>query len=244
MDIALRVADSVTMMHDGSVVIEGARDPGLELIQALYLGSEHAWPWPSRTSTPGTAARTSCRARRSPWVTSLSPSSDATAWASPRCAAPSSGSSTPSPAELITGSVRLAGEELVERQYGSPRRHRLRAARAAHLPVAERPRAPADGGPARVELVPTGSTSSGPGSPGATRSAAARFRWRAADARDRPCAADGSPHRDHGRALRGPGADGGRRADGARARRLRGLADPPRRARTSASRRAWPTSCW
>ena len=44
MDVALRVADSVTLMHDGAVVIEGAPDEirASELVQALYLGSEHA----------------------------------------------------------------------------------------------------------------------------------------------------------------------------------------------------------
>jgi branched-chain amino acid transport system ATP-binding protein len=44
MDVALRVADRVTMMHDGSVVIEGTPDEirASELVQALYLGTEHA----------------------------------------------------------------------------------------------------------------------------------------------------------------------------------------------------------
>jgi branched-chain amino acid transport system ATP-binding protein len=43
MDVALRVADSVTMMHDGSVVIEGTPDEirASDVVQALYLGSEH-----------------------------------------------------------------------------------------------------------------------------------------------------------------------------------------------------------
>jgi len=44
MDVALRVADSVTLMHDGAVVIEGTPDEirSSELVQALYLGSDHA----------------------------------------------------------------------------------------------------------------------------------------------------------------------------------------------------------
>jgi branched-chain amino acid transport system ATP-binding protein len=44
MDVALRVADSVTLMDDGAVVIEGTPDEirASELVQALYLGSEHA----------------------------------------------------------------------------------------------------------------------------------------------------------------------------------------------------------
>jgi branched-chain amino acid transport system ATP-binding protein len=44
MDVALRVAQRVTMMHDGAVVIEGTPDEirASELVQALYLGSAHA----------------------------------------------------------------------------------------------------------------------------------------------------------------------------------------------------------
>jgi branched-chain amino acid transport system ATP-binding protein len=44
MDVALRVADRVTMMHDGAVVIEGTPDEirASELVQSLYLGSGHA----------------------------------------------------------------------------------------------------------------------------------------------------------------------------------------------------------
>ena len=43
MDVALRVADAVTMMHDGAVVVEGTPDEirASELVQALYLGAEH-----------------------------------------------------------------------------------------------------------------------------------------------------------------------------------------------------------
>jgi branched-chain amino acid transport system ATP-binding protein len=43
MDVALRVAERVTMMHDGAVVIEGTPDEirASELVQALYLGSAH-----------------------------------------------------------------------------------------------------------------------------------------------------------------------------------------------------------
>jgi len=44
MDVALRVADSVTMMHDGAVVVEGTPEEirASETVQALYLGTEHA----------------------------------------------------------------------------------------------------------------------------------------------------------------------------------------------------------
>jgi len=43
MDIALLVADSVTMMHDGAVVLEGSPEEiqTSELVQELYLGREH-----------------------------------------------------------------------------------------------------------------------------------------------------------------------------------------------------------
>jgi branched-chain amino acid transport system ATP-binding protein len=43
MDVALRVAEQVTMMHDGAVVIEGTPDEirASELVQALYLGTAH-----------------------------------------------------------------------------------------------------------------------------------------------------------------------------------------------------------
>jgi branched-chain amino acid transport system ATP-binding protein len=43
MDVALRVAERVTMMHDGTVVIEGtpAEIRASELVQALYLGADH-----------------------------------------------------------------------------------------------------------------------------------------------------------------------------------------------------------
>lgn len=43
MDVALRVADSVTMMHDGAIVVEGTPDEirASALVQQLYLGSEH-----------------------------------------------------------------------------------------------------------------------------------------------------------------------------------------------------------
>ena len=44
MDVALRVAERVTMMHDGSVIIEGTPDEirASELVHELYLGTHHA----------------------------------------------------------------------------------------------------------------------------------------------------------------------------------------------------------
>ena len=41
MDVALRVAERVTMMHDGRVIVEGTPDEirGNELVHDLYLGT-------------------------------------------------------------------------------------------------------------------------------------------------------------------------------------------------------------
>jgi branched-chain amino acid transport system ATP-binding protein len=41
MDVALRVAEWVTMMHDGRVIVEGTPDEirANETVHALYLGS-------------------------------------------------------------------------------------------------------------------------------------------------------------------------------------------------------------
>jgi branched-chain amino acid transport system ATP-binding protein len=43
MDVALVVAESVTMMHDGRVIVEGTPDEirGNELVHDLYLGRHH-----------------------------------------------------------------------------------------------------------------------------------------------------------------------------------------------------------
>ena len=43
MDVALRVAEWVTMMHDGRVIVEGtpAEIRANETVHALYLGSHH-----------------------------------------------------------------------------------------------------------------------------------------------------------------------------------------------------------
>ena len=43
MDVALRVAEHVTMMHDGRVIVEGTPDEirANQLVHDLYLGSSH-----------------------------------------------------------------------------------------------------------------------------------------------------------------------------------------------------------
>jgi branched-chain amino acid transport system ATP-binding protein len=43
MDVALRVAERVTMMHDGRVIVEGTPDEirANETVHALYLGQGH-----------------------------------------------------------------------------------------------------------------------------------------------------------------------------------------------------------
>jgi branched-chain amino acid transport system ATP-binding protein len=44
MDVALRVAQKVTMMHDGRVIVEGtpAEIRANEVVHDLYLGSSYA----------------------------------------------------------------------------------------------------------------------------------------------------------------------------------------------------------
>ena len=44
MDVALRVAERVTMMHEGRVIVEGTPEEirGNELVHDLYLGSSYA----------------------------------------------------------------------------------------------------------------------------------------------------------------------------------------------------------
>jgi branched-chain amino acid transport system ATP-binding protein len=43
MDVALRVAERVTMMHEGRVIVEGTPDEirGNQLVHELYLGSSY-----------------------------------------------------------------------------------------------------------------------------------------------------------------------------------------------------------
>ena len=43
MDVALRVAEYVTMMHDGRVIVEGTPDEirANQLVHDLYLGRSH-----------------------------------------------------------------------------------------------------------------------------------------------------------------------------------------------------------
>jgi branched-chain amino acid transport system ATP-binding protein len=43
MDVALRVAERVTMMHDGRVIVEGTPEEirGNAMVHDLYLGSSH-----------------------------------------------------------------------------------------------------------------------------------------------------------------------------------------------------------
>jgi branched-chain amino acid transport system ATP-binding protein len=49
MDVALRVAEQVTMMHDGRVIVEGTPDEirANELVHDLYLGRHHYEEKPS-----------------------------------------------------------------------------------------------------------------------------------------------------------------------------------------------------
>ena len=97
MDVALRVAESVTMLHNGRVFKEGTPEEieNDAEVQELYLGGG---PWliaaarrPSRSarSMCTTAHRMRCRASTSASRAACCPSSAATAWARPRSARPS-----------------------------------------------------------------------------------------------------------------------------------------------------------
>ena len=79
MDVALRVAEWVTMMHDGRVIVEGTPDEirANQTVHDLYLGSGIDQPWLSRcwwsrASTASTGPRTCSRASRSAWAPSRS----------------------------------------------------------------------------------------------------------------------------------------------------------------------------
>ncbi len=78
MDIALRVAECVTMMHDGQKIVEGTPDEirSNQMVHDLYLGTSYATTHddadPSSRSTDctrSTAQRTCSRASRSRWAT-------------------------------------------------------------------------------------------------------------------------------------------------------------------------------
>ena len=99
MDVALRVAERVTMMHDGRVIVEGTPDEirANELVHDLYLGTRlqrmsdalltveglNAFYGPAHVLQRRVVLR---------WATSRSRSSAATAWARRRCVRRSWGS--------------------------------------------------------------------------------------------------------------------------------------------------------
>ena len=141
MDVALRVAEQVTMMHDGRVIVEGTPDEirANELVHDLYLGREataHESSPPRATpllaveglnAYYGERARPPGRLVRA-WRASRSRSSAATAWARRRSAPRSWASRRRS----ATGSVRFEGKELVGgRRTRSPRRASATSRRAA-----------------------------------------------------------------------------------------------------------------
>ena len=92
MDVALRVAGQVTMMHDGRMIVEGTPDEirANQMVHDLYLGKGHR-RWLSAASLRqglnafyGTRRRSrTCRSR---WARNRSRSSVATAWARRRSA--------------------------------------------------------------------------------------------------------------------------------------------------------------
>ena len=230
LDIALRVVERVTVLHNGRVLKEGtpAEIENDAEVQAIYMGDHALTLWPgSRRDRAADADRDrsssienldvyygrahalqqvslDARPRRA------SPSSAATAWARRRCATRSPGSFPRG-----GGSVRLAGEEILglpphaitERGVGYvPQGRRVWPSLSVdeHLRLAARGR----GGPWTLERVyqtfPRLAERKGNGG-------ARALRRRAADARDRARAAvQSAPARD-GRADRGPRA-GDRRA--------------------------------
>ena len=125
LDIALRVVERVTIMHNGRVLKHGTPDEieNDAEVQAIYMGGQAlmalrsaaaaARPGDagrcsqSTTSTSTTAAPTCCRACRCRSSAACSASSAATAWARRRCATRSPGWCR------RAGSVRLAGEEIL-----------------------------------------------------------------------------------------------------------------------------------
>ena len=252
MDVALTVAERVTMMHDGRVIVEGtpAEIRANQLVHDLYLGQGSLRPEdgeamvsrssPSEPQGVLRAALRSCRACRSRWASSRWRSSAATAWARRRSAWRSWGCMA-----QAQGSVRFDGAELMGRPP-----YKIAAAGIGYVPQGRR-------------LFPSLSTEEhlgmlgrggGPvdeagdlGAVPATRRAEVRRRRAAlgrgaADARHLPRAAGQPEAAAHGRAVGRARADDrrGSRRDLQGARRGRD-GPPARSSRTSASRPRWPS---
>ena len=231
MDVALRVVESVTMMHNGRIFKEGTpqeieSDPE---VQELYLGGGGmAEPRRCRrrrqccrsrasTSTTGVARAAGRRPRRS--STAFSPSSAATAWARRRSARRSWGSSRRRAARC-----EVRGEDLARPFAGGDRasRRRLCAAGAPAVALADRRRASAHDrrraeGPVDRRARLRRLSAPGGAQDQQRRPAVGR---RAADAGDRARPRDQPASPDHGR------ADG--RAGAGHRRPGRGDAGPPR----------------
>ena len=186
MDVALTVAERVTMMHNGRVIVEGTpgRDPGpTTLVHDLYLGrgtTQRAMSdippghrGPPEPTTP--AHQVAPRRDPSRWGRSRWRSSVATAWARRLCATRSWGSRPP----RASGSVRFDGEGADRKAAAQdrPRGPGLRPAGETPLPLAHGRRAPrhrsqerrSRGGPRNA------STTSFPGWPSGSGTAAPSF---------------------------------------------------------------------
>ena len=192
MDVALRVAEWVTMMHDGRVIVEGTPDEirANETVHELYLGSAHTMSEQPLLVVAdvhgfyGTAH--------------VLEGVNFTMGAEPVALIGRNGMGKSTLCAAIVGPAQLRHRVRAARRRGDPRqagvqdrerRHRLRAAGPAAVPVAHRRRAPAD---RRSEVERrrgrrSASTSSSPASPSARTSAAPRSR--AASSRCSPSAA-------------------------------------------------------
>ena len=149
MDVALRVAERVTMMHDGRVIVEGTPDEirANQTVHDLYLGRGHRAMAEPLLAIEGAERLLRPRRRRSRTSRSRSAreldrrSSAATGWARRRSATRSSACRPPA----STGSIRFQRPRARRHAVVQDReaRHRLRAAGPPALPVAVGRRAPA-----------------------------------------------------------------------------------------------------
>ena len=220
MDVALTVAERVTMMHNGKVIVEGTPDEirGNTLVHDLYLGRHHQPMSDVLLSVEGLQAHYSSAQVLHDVTFSMGKESVAIVGRN------GMGKTTLCNAIMgftpprASGSVQFEGKELIGRPSHKiaraglgyvPQGRRLFPSLTVHehLVIAAKKGGELDCGP-RLRVLPP-----------ARRTEAERrrraLRRRAADARDRPGAARQSAAPDHGRALRGARARD-RRHDGRR----------------------------
>ena len=265
MDVALRVAQSVTMMHDGRKIVEGTPDEirANDLVHELYLGgrvtddgievSRVTAGEPGQRRARGAGERRPAAAGRQEPQRPLRPRAraagrqlrDGRQARRPHRAQRDGQDDAlqrhhahpPGPRDRL-GRLRGARDRRAPVLQDRGRRDRLRAAGSATVRVTHGRRAPAHGG-AAARQPPLDARRRLRAVPALGRAPPERrdaaVRRRAADARHRARAALEPQAADHGRALRGARADDHRDAD-------RDL--PPRwrrrASRSSSSSRTWP----